>query len=184
MTMVSGFMWLAVLGAFLLVSFVAENMARNVRSIKAQYAGLGIYVLAESFIFLPMIYLALRLESTTGTNIIGVAAISTLGIFTALSGVVYSTKKDFSFLRGLLYMLGFIAMGVIVCGIIFGFELGMFFTVLMIGFASLWVLYSTSNVLHHYRTNQHVVASLALFAALALLFWYILRLAMILASER
>jgi FtsH-binding integral membrane protein len=39
-------------------------------------------------------------------------------------------------------------------------------------------LYDTSNVLHRYRTEQYVAASLALFASVALLFWYILRLMM------
>jgi FtsH-binding integral membrane protein len=31
-------------------------------------------------------------------------------------------------------------------------------------------------VLHHYRTDQYVAASLALFASVAILFWYILRI--------
>ena len=48
----------------------------------------------------------------------------------------------------------------------------------MIGFASMYILYETSNVLHRYRTDQYVAAALALFAAVALLFWYILRLLM------
>jgi FtsH-binding integral membrane protein len=30
--------------------------------------------------------------------------------------------------------------------------------------------------LHHYRTDQHVAAALALFASVALLFWYVLQL--------
>jgi FtsH-binding integral membrane protein len=48
----------------------------------------------------------------------------------------------------------------------------------MILLASGYILYDTSNVLHHYRTDQYVAASLALFAAVALLFWYVLRLLM------
>ena len=39
-----------------------------------------------------------------------------------------------------------------------------------------FILYDTSNVLHHYRTDQHVGAALELFASLALLFYYILRI--------
>jgi FtsH-binding integral membrane protein len=38
-------------------------------------------------------------------------------------------------------------------------------------------------VLHHYRVGQHVAASLALFASVALLFWYILQLLMSLTSR-
>ena len=46
----------------------------------------------------------------------------------------------------------------------------------MVIFAGAAILYQTSNILRHYRTDQHVAAALALFAAIALLFWYILRL--------
>jgi FtsH-binding integral membrane protein len=44
----------------------------------------------------------------------------------------------------------------------------------MVAFAGAAILYDTSNILHRYRTDQHVAASLSLFASVALLFWYIL----------
>jgi len=46
----------------------------------------------------------------------------------------------------------------------------------MIAFFCAYILYDTSNVLHHYRIGQHVAASLALFASVVMLFWYILQL--------
>jgi FtsH-binding integral membrane protein len=65
-----------------------------------------------------------------------------------------------------------------VASIFFGFSLGLLFSVLMVAFAAGFILYDTSNVLHHYRIGQHVAASLALFASVALLFWYVLRIVM------
>jgi FtsH-binding integral membrane protein len=56
--------------------------------------------------------------------------------------------------------------------------LGNLFTIALIVLACGYILYDTSNVLYHYRIGQHVAASLALFASVALLFWYILRLVM------
>ena len=41
-----------------------------------------------------------------------------------------------------------------------------------------YILYYTSNVMPHYRTDQHVAAALALFAAIATLFYYILEIVM------
>ena len=96
----------------------------------------------------------------------------------ALSAVAFITKKDFSFLGPILTIGGFIALGVIVCSILFGFNLGTIFSGVMILFAAGSVLYSTSNILHQYRVDQHVAASLSLFASVALLFWYVLRLLM------
>lgn len=46
----------------------------------------------------------------------------------------------------------------------------------MVGFASVAILYDTSKIIHHYSTTQYVAASLELFASVALLFWYVLRI--------
>ena len=48
----------------------------------------------------------------------------------------------------------------------------------MVVLMSGYILYYTSNVMLHYRTDQHVAAALALFAAVATLFWYILQIVM------
>ena len=103
---------------------------------------------------------------------------ATLGLFGVLTAVVFITRKDFSFLRTILMFGGFAAMGLIVVAIVFQFALGPIFTYAMIALACGYILYDTSNVLHHYRIGQHVAAALALFASVALLFWYILQLFM------
>ena len=53
----------------------------------------------------------------------------------------------------------------------------------MVVFACGYILYYTSNILHHYRTDQYVAAALALFASVALLFWYVLQIFMSLSSR-
>jgi FtsH-binding integral membrane protein len=64
-----------------------------------------------------------------------------------------------------------------------GFSLGIFFMGAMVAFAAAYILYDTSNVMKHYRTDQHVAASLALFASVALMFWYMLQLLMSLSGR-
>jgi FtsH-binding integral membrane protein len=164
--------WLIVLGAFMLVSWVAESWARSAVSPTKQYLGLGLYVVAEAVIFVPLLWFAGRIDS----SIIPTAGLTTLGLFAVLTAIVFITRKDFSFLRGILMFGGFAALGLIVVAIVVGFSLGPIFTYAMIALACGYILYHTSNVLHHYRIGQHVAAALALFAAVALLFWYILRL--------
>ena len=89
------------------------------------------------------------------------------------------TRKDFSFLGPILAIGSLIALGLIVAAILFRFDLGgVFFAGAMVVLMSGYILYYTSNVMHHYRTDQHVAAALALFAAVATLFWYILQLVM------
>ena len=89
---------------------------------------------------------------------------------------LFFTGKDFSFLRGLLRWGFVIALVAIVAGVLFGFQLGTWFSVAMIGFAGAAVLYDTSNIMHHYPQDRYVAAAMALFASIALMFWYILQL--------
>ena len=102
----------------------------------------------------------------------------TLAVFGGLTLAVFVTKKDYSGLRPILCVGSLIALGVIVAGILLGFSLGLFFSFAMVALMSGYILYYTSNVLHHYPVGSHVAASLALFAAVALLFWYVLRIVM------
>jgi len=171
----SRFGWLLVLGLFMLVGYIADRWARSARSRRLQYAGLGLYVVAEAVIFLPLLYVA---AYYTSPEVIPTAAVLTLCLFAGLTGTVFITKKDFSFMRGVLVIGGFVALGLIVCALLFGFELGTWFSLAMIGLAGGYILYYTSAVMKHYRTDQHVAAALALFAAVALMFWYVLRLLM------
>jgi FtsH-binding integral membrane protein len=102
-------------------------------------------------------------------------------LFAGLTLVAVTTRADFSFLRGVLVLGSLLALGLIVASLLFGFNLGVIFAVVMVGLAAAAILYSTSNVMLHYRTDQYVGASLSLFVAVALMFYYVL---MILDSLR
>lgn len=166
--------WLFILALFMGGSYIANKWAMSDTSELTQYMGLGLYVLLEAVIFVPILLIANHEYPGTITD----AAVLSLFIFAGLTAVVFITKKDFSFMRGALTIAGFGAMGLIVASVLFKFHLGTIFSGAMILFAAGYILYYTSNVVHHYRPTQHVAASLALFSALALLFWYILRILM------
>jgi len=167
--------WLLVLGLFMGIGWLANWWAMKDTSPALQYAGLALYVVAQAVIFVPLLAIAAMYSDP---SVIPMAGVTTLIVFAGLTVAVFATKKDFSFLRTGLVVATFLAMGAIVAAILFGFNLGLFFSIAMAGLASGYILYYTSNVLHHYRPNQHVAASLALFSAVALLFWYILRIFM------
>jgi len=166
--------WLLVLGAFMGVGMLADKWAHNGASRELQYAGLGIYIVAQAIIFLPLIYMAQNFAPGAIQN----AGLITIALVAGITLTVFTTRKDFSFIGPALSIGGLVAMGFIIAGIAFGFQLGLFFSAVMILFAGGCVLYSTSNVLHSYREDQHVAASLALFSSIALLFWYILQFVM------
>lgn len=164
--------WGVVLVSFMAVSWIADRWARSDASRAMQYAGLALYVVAEAVIFLPLLYIAQLYDPSA----IPTAGLVTLVLFGGLTGIVFLTRRDFSFLRGILGVAMLGALGLIVASMVFGFSLGVLFSGVMVVLAGGYILYYTSNVLHHYRTDQHVAASLALFASVALLFWYVLRI--------
>jgi FtsH-binding integral membrane protein len=169
-----------VLVGFMAVGYLADYWARSGASPALQYAGLGLYVVAEAIIFMPLLYLAERYAP--GQQLIAKAAVLTLTMFGGLTVVVFVTRSDFSYLRSILAIGSCVALGVVLVSIFMGGGLGLWFSLAMIVLACGFILYDTSNILHHYRTDQHVAASLALFASVALLFWYVIRL--MLASSR
>ena len=163
--------WLIVLGGFIILSWIASHFAHSAQTKGGQYGALGLFVVGEAIIFTPLLYMA----DSMAPGVINSAATVTLLGFLGLTIVAFHTRKDFSFLGGLLRW-GFIcALVLIVASVLFGFHLGTIFTVAMIVLAGGAILYDTSNVLHHYPEDRHVGAALQLFASVALLFWYILQ---------
>jgi len=173
--------WLIVLGAFMLVSTVANNWAHSGISREKQYMGLGLFVVAEAIIFMPLIYMALA-RDPSGT-LLQNAAVVTGALVAGLTFTAFSTKINFSFMGRALMIGGFVAFGMIIASMIFGFSLGLWFSGAMIIFAGASVLYSTSNIIHEYHTEQHVAASLSLFSSVGLLFWYILQFMMSMGGD-
>lgn len=163
--------WLAVLGAFIVVSWIASHIAHRVESKGAQYMALAGFVLAESIIFIPMFYIAMALDPA----IIEYAVAITLGAFVVLSAIAMFSGRDFSFLRTFLIWAGVIALGTIVTGTLIGFELGTYFSMAMIGLAGASILYDTSKILTVYPEDRYIAASLELFASIAMMLWYVLR---------
>jgi FtsH-binding integral membrane protein len=184
----SRFSWLIVMGAFVAVSWIADSWARSSTSLGKQYAGLFLYVVGEAIIFVPMLALAktmtMHVQGMGDVPILPAAGLTTLIMFGGLTAFVFVSKRDFSFMGGFLGMCGLGAFALILVSILFGFNLGVWFSVLMVVMACGYILYHTSAIMHQYRTDQYVAASLALFASVALLFWYILRIFMSLSDRR
>jgi FtsH-binding integral membrane protein len=171
--------WLIFLGGFMVVGWLASRTAMAATSRASQYLALGAYVVVEALIFVPLLWVA----DNFAPGAIESAAVITLLGFGGLTAVVFVTRRDFSFLRGILGLAMVVALLIIVGGAIFGLHLGMWFSVAMVAVACGAILYDTSNVLHHYPVEKHVAASLALFASVALLFWYVLLIVIRLQSD-
>lgn len=166
--------WLLILGGFILVTWFARSLARNA-SLSMQYTGLALYIVAESLIFVPLLWIAIYYSSP---DVLPMAALLTTALFMGLTVVAFTTRADFSFLGGILTVGGLVALGVIIAGAIWGFNLGLVFSGAMVLLACGAILYDTSKIIHTHTPDQYVAASLELFASVMLLFWYVLRIMM------
>lgn len=176
-SMTDGYKWLLLLGGFMLITTYAESTAMKTADKNKQYLAYAIYAFAQAVIFVPMIAIA-TMYVENGSEMLQQAALVTLALFTGLTAVVMLTNKDFSFLRAGLTIGFFIALGLIIAGTIFGFNLGLWFSGAMCLLAGGSILYQTSQIKEKYTTEDYIPAALGLFASLMLLFWYILRIFM------
>ena len=167
--------WLVVLGLFIGVNWLANYWATNGASPALQYAGLGLYTVAEALLLFPLLFLCVVFVDP---NLPITAGIITALCFGGLTAFMFVTKADLSSWGRYLCLAGFAAFGVIVVGAFMGFSLGVWFSAAMVALACGYILYDTSNIIHNYHTDQHVAASLALLSAVVLLFWYVLRILM------
>ena len=177
LSMTQGWKWLVMLGGFMFITYYAESTALKTADKNKQYLAYVIYIFAEALIFVPLLYIAI---SYTGGNydLLQQAAIVTLALFVGISSIVFITKKDFSFIKSGLTIGFFIALGLIVAGTLFGFNLGLWFSVGMCLLAGGAILYQTSNLVNKFGTEDYIPAALGLFASLMLLFWYVLQIFM------
>jgi FtsH-binding integral membrane protein len=173
--------WFIILLAFIGASYVARSWANSQVSRGMQYAGLALYVVVQAIIFLPLLYVCANFARDP--NIIPMSGILTLGIFGGLTVSVFISGRDFSYLGPILSIGLFLMLGVAIAGLLFGFSMPLFYSFIGVALASGFILYDTSNVIHHFRTDQHVGAALELFASVALLFYYILRIALATSSR-
>lgn len=167
--------WLLVLGGLMVVSWLASHVAHTHPSTGLQFAALGGFVVAEAIVFVPLLVMA----EIVAPGALKSAALVTFVGFAGLTAVVFVSRKDFSFLRTFLKWGGIMALVLIAMGLVFGFSLGTFFSVAMVGFAGAAILYDTSAVLRDFPTDRPVAAALQLFSSVMLLLWYVIRLFMV-----
>lgn len=169
-------MWLLVLGGFMVVNWLATVAAHDVLNPSKQYLGLFGLAAAEALIFAPFLHLVFNVADA-GSTVWAAAFITAIG-FAGLSLVGYTTRKDLSFMRPMLIWGGVAAIVLIVAALLFGFELGVWFSVAMIALAGGSILYQTQVIMRQYPEEAYVGAAVQLFASVMLLFWYVLRLLM------
>lgn len=163
---------LVYMAIFIGASLLARYWAYNGTSPAVAYLGLGVYTVLQAIVTVPLLHIAVNYMHAP--HLIAQAGIMTLALFAGLTLAAFTTRKDFSFLGPICYIGMFLAMGLVIAAVAFGFGLGLWFSFILVALACAFILYDTSNIIHHFRTDMHVPAALELFCSVAFLFREIL----------
>ena len=167
---------LVMLGVFWLGTSVAQSAVFSQASRPVKLAGFLGYILLQVALFIPLI--AMVEVSTRGesSQILLPACAVTGALVLGLTVAAFVTQADFSFLRTVLVVGSFGALGVVVVAAFMGTGLGVWFSLAMIALMATAVLYQTWQVRTQFSTDQDLEAGFALFAAFVTLLFYVIRL--------
>jgi len=167
---------LGVMVLFWVGTTAAQSLAFSRASRLAQYAGLGLYVLLQALIFVPLIYYTAIVTKGNPGEILIPACMATGALVVALTAVVFMTNLDFSFLKVAIVIGSICALGIIVVSLFAGWSLGAWFSIAMIVLMATVILYQTNEVKNTMETDQHVAAAFVLFSSFVTLLFYVIRL--------
>lgn len=171
-----GFGILVVMLMFWGGTYVAQKMAENRASRPSQYLGLGLYVVLEAIIFVPLIVMvAIKTNGNPGEILIPACAV-TAALVVGLTVAVFTMGIDFSFLRVAIVIGSICALGIILVAAFTDSQLGNWFSIIMILLMATVILYQTQVIKDGCETDQHVLAAFILFSAFVTLLFYVIRL--------
>lgn len=171
-----GWSMLIVLGLFWLGTSVAQSAVYASASRPVKLAGFLGYILLQVALFIPLIAMVLiRTEGRPGEILLPACGV-TGALILGLTVAAFVTRADFSFLRTVLVIGSFAALGVVVVAAFMGTGLGTWFSLAMIALMATAVLYQTWQVRTQFGTGQHLEAGFALFAAFVTLLFFVIRL--------
>ena len=170
-----GWSILLVMLAFWGATTVAQSLAFNRASRGTQYAGLGLYVILEALIFIPLIGYVILSTNGNASSVLVPAGIVTGGMIAGLTALVFMTNLDFSFLKVAIVLGSFATIAIVIVAAIAGLSLGAWFSIAMIILMATVILYQTNEIKNTLETDQHVAAAFILFSSFVTLLFYVIR---------
>ncbi|HEB52245.1 MAG TPA: hypothetical protein ENI87_03205 [bacterium] len=171
----SRFGWLIYAGIFIggsmAVHAVAETKPLNMIAFAA-------WVVVMALLIAPIV---LWIAAAQGPEVITQASGLTALVFGGLTVYVLYTGKDFSWLRGILFMAFLAVAAVSLFGVFMGFTPGLWFSGVIVALWSGYILYDTSLILHRLPTSMAMSGAIMLFTDVVVLFKHIL---ILLANSR
>ena len=165
------------LAAFFGVSLLTRKLLDGRKSIAVQYAGASVWVFFLGLLVAP---LAMYAHARFGSYaVLGEGLVLTGCVFGGLTAYTFFTKKDFSYLGGILSIASWTLVGVgVISFLLGGFAGSPIYSILWVLLLAGWVLYDTSKLLHRRHVDEYVAASVDLLVDFVYMFIHIVFLLM------
>ncbi len=158
------------LAAFFVCQWLRKEFPLNI-------ALFGLFTFISGLVLAPLLAVY-ALGGPEGVAVLGQALGITGCIFCGLTVYTLTSRSDFSYLRGALIigLFAFFGLMIVQWFVPFSSNMELLFAVGGVILFSGFILYHTSSILHHYRTDEYVAGALALYIDFILLFRYVLML--------
>jgi FtsH-binding integral membrane protein len=166
--------WLLVMVAFWGGTMVAQSLASNRASVAAQYSGLGLYVLLQALMFIPLLVIVHVSTGGQMAQILVPACTLTGALVVGLTLSVFMTNADFSFLRTVIVIGSVVALAVVLLSFFVPLVLGTWFALAMILLMATAILYQTWVIKTQLTTGDYIIAAFMLFSSIVTLLWYVI----------
>jgi FtsH-binding integral membrane protein len=165
------------LAAFFGVSLLTRKLLEGRKSLAVQYAGAAVWVFFLGLLVAPLAMIA---KAEFGSYaVLGEGLILTGCVFGGLTAYTFFTKKDFSYLGGILSIASWTLVGVGVISVFLGgFAASPIWSILWVVLLAGWVLYDTSKLMHRRHVDEYVAASVDLLVDFVYMFIHIVILLM------
>jgi FtsH-binding integral membrane protein len=140
----------------------------------AEKPGIGVIGFVAYAIFMGLIVAPAALLGPAGTTTM--AALITASVFIGLTIYVFVSKADLKWMGGFLFMGLFGMIGVAIAGMIFGFHVGIWYSLAGAMLFSGFILYDTSRLLHSHHSAKPLPFAVELFTDVVILFMHLLSL--------
>jgi FtsH-binding integral membrane protein len=174
MSSMGAWSWLLVMAAFWVGTMVAQGLAMNRASVASQYAGLGLYVVLEALIFIPLLAVVHIKTGGQMSQILVPACTLTGALVVGLTLSVFMTNADFSFLRTVIVIGSVVALAVVLLSFFVPMVLGTWFALAMILLMATAILYQTWVIKTQLSTGDYIIAAFMLFSSIVTLLWYVI----------
>jgi FtsH-binding integral membrane protein len=174
MSSMGAWSWLLVMAAFWVGTMVAQGLAMNRASVASQYAGLGLYVVLEALIFIPLLAVVHIKTGGQMSQILVPACTLTGALVVGLTLSVFMTNADFSFLRTVIVIGSVVALAVVLLSFFVPMVLGTWFALAMILLMATAILYQTWVIKTQLTTGDYIIAAFMLFSSIVTLLWYVI----------